>query len=693
MTVAATTRKAGPFNGDGAQVNFDFAFKIFATTDVVVTKTSAANVESTLVLTTNYTVSMNADQDVSPGGRVTALVAPAVGEKITLSSALPESQGTSLPTGSGWQAKVVERALDKLTALYQQILERLGRSLRIPISDSISSVEIPPAASRANRVLGFDTNGNITTSPVSVTVYGVRKSDHVATAGQTVFDPIFSYVTGVNALQVFVNGLRMRQDVDYTETSSTRVTFLYGLAANDLVQLFGGQESTGVGAFLASAVSWIRAAAGAVSRSVLDWLLDQPVSVKDFGAVGDGVTDSGPAILAALASIASGEVSLGRGTFMTSVDIVIPDNKHLVGQGQQATIIKPTVDNLKVLHVTGSFGGARRLQVNGNGKAGISGLRVTPLNEAQVITLVNQNYNRFDDIHIESCAEGVVLQCGPDVAAADSGCWYNVFTKVHARYCTRGLWLKDGPNASSASPNRNQFIACRFGEGPMNTGIQIDAGDTNVFVGCSTEGIAAGILPNATPTAVKIANVSAWAVGNNENRFYGLVCEGCTRDIDNANATTQFFGASYSQAKVLFTAKPAEFMPITKAWTPVLRGVGVAGVNTYSNQNGQSMKTGKLVVATCSLAMTAKDAAMAGVIQIINLPYAIGAGYTAVAAIGYVDNVTLAAGYTELRLSGGPGSTVLNLERSGSAVGQGAIVAADIAANTIITFSITYWTD
>jgi hypothetical protein len=58
-----------------------------------------------------------------------------------------------------------------------------------------------------------------------------------ATAGQTVFTFGASYDPGTNDLQVFVNGLLLEKTLDYTETSSTSITFVTGLSAGDEVTI------------------------------------------------------------------------------------------------------------------------------------------------------------------------------------------------------------------------------------------------------------------------------------------------------------------------------------------------------------------------------------------------------------------------------------------------------------------------
>jgi hypothetical protein len=113
--------------------------------------------------------------------------------------------------------------------------------------------------------------------------------------------------------------------------------------------------------------------------------------------------------------------------------------------------------------------------------------------------------------------------------------------------------MREPPTAASSGVNRNTFINCRFGQG-SNTGLQIDAGDSNQFFGSHFEGINQGVYPSATPTGVKIANAGVNAAANEGNRFFGCQFESCTRDVENANAYSEFFGCNV--LKALWTALP-----------------------------------------------------------------------------------------------------------------------------------------
>ena len=147
-----------------------------------------------------------------------------------------------------------------------------------------------------------------------------------ATAGQTVFTLSNAYIPGTNTLQVYVNGLLATGGTDYTETSSTVVTFVTGMAVWDELQfiVFGKNVGTAV----ASNVSFTPAGTGAVATTVQS-KLRQSVSVKDFGAVGDGVTDDTAAINAAIQYAKTSAikcVEVPSGNYKTSGSIVIGGN-------------------------------------------------------------------------------------------------------------------------------------------------------------------------------------------------------------------------------------------------------------------------------------------------------------------------------------------------------------------------------
>ena len=133
-----------------------------------------------------------------------------------------------------------------------------------------------------------------------------------------------------------------------TMTAGTGLTGGGDLTANRSFAVAYGTSSTTATVGNDSRLSFIASGTSATSRTLQNKLRDT-VSVKDFGAVGDGSTNDTAAIQAALtaAGVTGGNVYVpGTGTFYKITDqLVIPDNVNVYGDGyaskiQQFTILR-----------------------------------------------------------------------------------------------------------------------------------------------------------------------------------------------------------------------------------------------------------------------------------------------------------------------------------------------------------------
>jgi hypothetical protein len=102
----------------------------------------STNIETTLTLTTDYTVALNADQNSNAGGNINMVTALPTGYKIVISSKVEYLQETDLTNQGGFYPEVITDALDRLTIEAQQLKEGLDRAAQLPITSSADAASL-----------------------------------------------------------------------------------------------------------------------------------------------------------------------------------------------------------------------------------------------------------------------------------------------------------------------------------------------------------------------------------------------------------------------------------------------------------------------------------------------------------------------------------------------------------------------
>lgn len=180
MTTPSTPRKAGPYLGDGVQSTWPFAFKVFAAADLKVTMT-VGGVDTELALDTDYTVTINANQETSPGGSVVYVAASGV--ELVITGGMGYSQDYDIPGGGNFNPTALENQLDRTTMQIQQLAEQVSRSIKSSISGQPPVlVDFPFALAQvAFSGDGSTTDFDLETAPVFCKVYihGVRQTPGV----------------------------------------------------------------------------------------------------------------------------------------------------------------------------------------------------------------------------------------------------------------------------------------------------------------------------------------------------------------------------------------------------------------------------------------------------------------------------------------------------------------------------------
>lgn len=289
MTISSTVRIAGPYIGTGSVSVYAFAFKVFQASDVLVQQTDTNGNITTLVLTTNYSVALNSDQNANPGGSINLAAPLPANYRLIISSQVQELQSTSITNNGGFYPKVIENSLDYATILIQQLQAQLNQCLQLPLAVQNVSLSLPTP--QGNQLLGWNAAGTalVNTSPTGVgagTITGGAAGAGGNIAANTITDTNISATAGIQS----------------------------------------------------SKLSYTAPYTGGVSRLVRTKLAEISINVNDFGADPTGAADSATAINAAIAAVTSlggGFVDFGVGLYKIGSTLTVnTDGVKLRGMGR-----------------------------------------------------------------------------------------------------------------------------------------------------------------------------------------------------------------------------------------------------------------------------------------------------------------------------------------------------------------------
>jgi hypothetical protein len=136
-----TTANRISYTGSGTTGPFSFPYYFLEDNDLTVIKvTIATGAESTLALTTDYTVSGAGE---AAGGSVTLVASLSSAYKLVILRDPDVLQSTAYPRNDPFPSATHERVVDKLTMLVQRLKDRMDRSVRLSDGDTSGiSVEL-----------------------------------------------------------------------------------------------------------------------------------------------------------------------------------------------------------------------------------------------------------------------------------------------------------------------------------------------------------------------------------------------------------------------------------------------------------------------------------------------------------------------------------------------------------------------
>jgi len=142
MSPLSTTIAKKVYTGNGSTTEFPFAYRFFATTDLVVNLYTIADGTLTLqVEDTDYTVVGGDDgdggtTDYSSGGTVVMTAAPAATYKLIIERVLPLTQTFDFSPNSDFSEDSFEEELDRIVAILQQQQAIIDRCIKMDKSNT-----------------------------------------------------------------------------------------------------------------------------------------------------------------------------------------------------------------------------------------------------------------------------------------------------------------------------------------------------------------------------------------------------------------------------------------------------------------------------------------------------------------------------------------------------------------------------
>jgi hypothetical protein len=459
----------------------------------------------------------------------------------------------------------------------------------------------------ANDVL-IATYDNISGINSNFTNFLANQEIQTATSGQTVFTLANPYVPGANTLSVFVDGVNQYgpgAQYAYYETNSNTVTFVSGLHVGASVKFTTVQSLTSTQATTAALVSYNQGGTGAVAYTVQD-KLRQTVSVKDFGAVGNGTTDDTSAIQAALNAGAGGNVLLPQGQYKITSSLVVAAGTRVTG-----------------LSGAGGASGATCRILNFGTTAAIKGTG------SYIYGVVLEDFviDSYDGVSTVA-APGVdwtkiIYSKAINVSVRMHSIGFNCvdfgvinFYSCHVWNCTTGYYIDanvitiDGGSVNQCTTGVNVFQ----GVGSTIDKLSTEANTTHIKIGDNASSVLQTTLtgvvmedPSPTTVGVKIgANANQTSIFGGGTYFVG----GGTALTNNGVDTSYVNWGPNSDINYW----------IDGDWTPAITGDGGGNPTiTYTKQDGKWKKFGDLLYLEFTIAYSAKSSGSTNY-AIIQLP-------------------------------------------------------------------------
>lgn len=295
---------------------------------------------------------------------------------------------------------------------------------------------------------------------------------------------------------------------------------------------------------------------------------DEVVSVKQFGATGDGVADDTAEIQSALSS-GAGAVFFPPGVYLISTPLVVPGAVVVVGAGPVATrvIVATDIDVFRVDIGTGYkyFNTFREMSIEYTGVSAPSTGSAIRYYDSTGLQLYGGTHGTFRDLIIKNNKYGITFDRAKlgtfspgwsDVADYGQFLFDNIRIPYNNDFTDIGIWFKGGPGAHNTFTKCSMQVqdACvRMGGSDDGVGDQLFVGnhfmdaDYGVdIVGPTTGGhynqnvtIVGNQADGIATATFRMTRMTNFRIGpNNSTSAVGVSLVSCTAPYETEDRTT-----------------------------------------------------------------------------------------------------------------------------------------------------------
>ena len=479
------------------------------------------------------------------------------------------------------------------------------------------------------------------------------------------------------------------------------------------------------GRYSGSILTYKHTGASGVNRTIQSKLEDS-VSVKDFGAVGDGVSDDTAAFNAALS--ASNSIYVPIGDYLVG-EIPLSSNMQIRGESQISTRLLANGNDVDIFTIASQA--TYLILENFSGLAnGFSGVDFFHQQDQSLYIARCSFMNLNLHADLEYCFNGAFIYAT----------WREIIFGLTGTPSTTHVAILCADDSASPSPghtmNLNQVENCTFTNGRSSSGesmVNVVNGDIFTFEDCSFESSVTAAFDCEAVRGVKflscwfesidatsIINMASGGIGAHGSKVSMDGCHttlntgptvsvvagdaACSISVNNclfvggvADLVFVSGGASLSAlSSTDFDNPPATLNPDTTdntsgTWTPEFVNMGTG---TYGSQVGEWSKVGDVIVAVATCSMATLGTA-SGAIQISGLPFTSKSG-TGINAVGSVAMQNMSVARADSICFLPQNSSVLRIYTASGVAGtisSSTVTHADLGATGEIFVSFTYIVD